>query len=66
MAGFKDRLIGKVAKFVEGMKSVSLLGVGTEAPDFEVGAHDGATVKLSDYRGKKVILWFYPKADTPG
>jgi peroxiredoxin Q/BCP len=66
MAGFKDRLIGKVAKFVEGMKSVSLLSVGTQAPDFEVAAHDGTTVKLSDYRGKKVILWFYPKADTPG
>lgn len=43
-----------------------MLEVGKEAPDFSVSAHDGSTVKLSDYRGKKVILWFYPKADTPG
>jgi peroxiredoxin Q/BCP len=39
--------------------------VGTVAPDFEVTAHDGRTVKLSDFRGKKVILWFYPKAEPP-
>ncbi|RMF25205.1 MAG: hypothetical protein D6760_01510 [Deltaproteobacteria bacterium] len=43
-----------------------MLEPGTQAPDFEVPAHDGTTVRLSDYRGKKVILWFYPKADTPG
>jgi peroxiredoxin Q/BCP len=43
-----------------------MLSVGTQAPDFEVEAHDGTTVKLSDYSGKKVLLWFYPRADTPG
>ena len=43
-----------------------MLDVGSEAPDFEVTAHDGSSVKLSDQRGKKVLLWFYPKADTPG
>lgn len=43
-----------------------MLAIGETAPDFEVTAHDGSTLKLSDYRGKKVILWFYPKADTPG
>ncbi len=43
-----------------------MLDTGTQAPDFEVGAHDGSTVKLSELRGKKVVLWFYPKADTPG
>lgn len=47
-------------------KEPVMLQVGADAPDFEVKAHDGSTVKLSDYRGKKVILWFYPKADTPG
>jgi thioredoxin-dependent peroxiredoxin len=43
-----------------------MLNVGEMAPDFEVKDHAGRTVKLSDYRGKNVVLWFYPKADTPG
>lgn len=42
------------------------LNVGDAAPDFAVTAHTGETVKLADYRGKHVVLWFYPKADTPG
>lgn len=66
MASFKDRMIGKVAKFVEGLKDVASLEVGSIAPAFEAVAHDGSTVRLSDFAGKKVILWFYPKADTPG
>jgi peroxiredoxin Q/BCP len=45
---------------------MSMLKIGDPAPDFTVKAHDGSTVRLSDYRGKKVVLWFYPKADTPG
>ncbi|MBA3392512.1 MAG: redoxin domain-containing protein [Deltaproteobacteria bacterium] len=36
------------------------------APDFDVMAHDGSRVKLSDFGGKYVLLWFYPAADTPG
>ena len=36
------------------------------APDFEANDQDGNTVKLSDYRGKKVVLYFYPKDNTPG
>ncbi len=43
-----------------------MLEVGTEAPDFTVTAHDGSIVRLSDLRGKKVVLWFYPKANTGG
>ena len=39
---------------------------GEQAPDFTVLTDSGETVKLSDFRGKKVILYFYPKADTPG
>jgi thioredoxin-dependent peroxiredoxin len=39
---------------------------GDEAPDFEARTDGGRTVKLSDYRGRKVILFFYPKDDTPG
>ncbi len=66
MASFKDRMIGKVAQFVEGFRDVELLEVGTTAPAFEATAHDGRTVKLADYAGQKVVLWFYPRADTPG
>lgn len=40
--------------------------VGESAPDFELINQDGETVKLSDYRGKKVILFAYPKAGTSG
>jgi peroxiredoxin Q/BCP len=39
---------------------------GTEAPDFQLTADDGSTVKLSDLRGQPVVLYFYPKDDTPG
>lgn len=37
-----------------------------EAPDFTLQADDGREVSLSDYRGKKVVLYFYPKDGTPG
>lgn len=40
--------------------------VGEVAPDFETLNDRGEPVKLSDFRGKKVVLYFYPKADTPG
>jgi peroxiredoxin Q/BCP len=43
-----------------------MLQVGDQAPDFNVVDHNGNQVSLSGLRGKKVVLWFYPKADTPG
>ena len=43
-----------------------MLQPGTDAPDFSVNDHNGNTINLKDYRGKKVVIWFYPKADTPG
>ena len=43
-----------------------MLQPGTDAPEFSVKDHNGNTVNLKDSRGKKVVLWFYPKADTPG
>lgn len=44
-----------------------MLKPGDAAPDFEVKDNQGRTVRLSDFKGKKdVLLWFYPKADTPG
>ena len=39
---------------------------GKPAPDFELQSDSGDTVKLSDFRGKTVVLYFYPKDDTPG
>jgi peroxiredoxin Q/BCP len=39
---------------------------GDQAPDFELPDQDGRTVKLSDLRGTPVVVYFYPKADTPG
>jgi len=47
-------------------KRAKLLEPGTPAPPFTVAAHDGSTVRLSDLAGKRILLWFYPKADTPG
>jgi peroxiredoxin Q/BCP len=43
-----------------------MLKVGDKAPDFAVQDQTGKTRRLSDYRGKSVVLWFYPKASTPG
>jgi peroxiredoxin Q/BCP len=40
--------------------------VGQKAPDFSVLDDSGKRIKLSDYKGKKVVLYFYPKDDTPG
>jgi peroxiredoxin Q/BCP len=43
-----------------------MLKAGDLAPEFTAQTHEGTTFSLSSLRGKKVLLWFYPKADTPG
>jgi len=43
-----------------------MLKVGDTAPEFTATSHEGAQLSLADLRGKKVLLWFYPEADTPG
>ncbi len=43
-----------------------MLAVGEKAPDFALSDKDGNIVKLSDYIGKKVVLYFYPRDNTPG
>ena len=42
------------------------LKIGDKAPDFVVNDQDGNPVSLSDYKGKKVVLYFYPRDNTPG
>ena len=59
-------MAGLLRKIFGGNSEPRLLEIGSAAPDFRVGAHDGTTVSLRDLRGRKVVLWFYPKADTPG
>ena len=43
-----------------------MLETGTKAPDFSLPDQNGSTVRLSDFQGKKVVLYFYPKDNTPG
>ena len=45
---------------------MTALKIGNKAPQFEAKDNAGNTVKLSDYEGKKLVLFFYPKASTPG
>ena len=45
---------------------MSVLAVGDLAPEFEALTDEGVSVKLSDYRGQRVVLYFYPKDDTSG
>jgi peroxiredoxin Q/BCP len=48
------------------MTDGTVIQPGQPAPDFELPDQDGRPVRLSDLRGQQVVLYFYPKADTPG
>lgn len=43
-----------------------LLNVGDKAPDFTLPSDSGGDIGLKDFRGKRLIVFFFPKADTPG
>ena len=43
-----------------------MLEVGTKAPDFTLPNQNGDNISISDFLGKKVVLWFFPLASTPG
>ncbi len=55
-----------VAHFKECKELMAKLKEGDKAPDFKLLADNGKVVSLKDFRDKKVILYFYPKDDTPG
>ena len=46
--------------------ATEILQAGAKAPTFELPASNGETIDLADYKGKKIVLYFYPRADTPG
>ena len=43
-----------------------MLEIGEKAPEFTLEDQNGNSVSLIDFSGKKVLVWFYPKASTPG
>ncbi len=60
---------GRVQKTVVkplGRVPSSVLETGTQAPTFELETQDGESVSLSSFDGQRVVLYFYPRADTPG
>ncbi len=66
LSSFVRVLGGSVRELLRKKGERKMLSVGDAAPDFEVLDHRGRSARLSDQRGKTVVLWFYPKADTPG
>ena len=59
-------LLKTLARRVLGGGGPKLLAVGAPAPAFRVSDHTGRQHTLEEYRGRRVVLWFYPKASTPG
>ena len=55
-----------LATFLTAADAPKQPAAGTAAPDFSLTSGDGAQVSLKDFRGKWVVLYFYPKDDTPG
>lgn len=49
-----------------GIGMAPMIEPGQKAPDFEALDQDGRAVKLSDFKGQPVVLYFYPRADTSG
>ena len=53
-------------KFIDLNKHGKTMEVNDKAPEFSLANEEGKAVALKDYRGKNVVLFFYPKANTPG
>ena len=59
-------VISAISKFILEDKIMTTLKEGDKAPEFTAKDQNGNDVSLKDFRGKKVVLYFYPKDDTPG
>mgnify|MGYP001327426475 FL=1 len=59
------RLIGFMISKLE-KRNKNMIAVGEKAPSFSFTNQDGESVGLSDFSNKFVLMWWYPKADTPG
>ena len=66
MRRFTKQLFVLVLTLAISLSSVASLSVGNQAPNFNLNDQNNITHNLSDYRGSWVILYFYPKDDTPG
>ena len=62
MLGFLKTFVKRLGK----PRGAGMLQPATQAPDFDVVDQLGQRHRLADYRGRKLVLWFYPKAATPG
>jgi peroxiredoxin len=62
----KLRDLAGLARDAMGLGGALALAPGDPAPDFTALDQHGARRTLAEFRGRKLLLWFYPKADTPG
>jgi thioredoxin-dependent peroxiredoxin len=62
----KSKSGGGKTKSPKRKKDAEMIKEGEKAPDFRVPSDSGKEIALSDYTGRDVVLYFYPKADTPG
>jgi peroxiredoxin len=65
LSTFTGTLKQMLRQAVSGKKG-NVLAEGTPAPEFEVGDESGKKHTLGQYKGRKVVLWFFPRASTPG
>ena len=58
--------VGVIVQQLHLNEVIAMLKPGDKAPDFRVKSDEGKDISLADYRGKRVLLYFFPKANTSG